>query len=72
MLRRVRMLSTFVVLGAWLSPATGHADWPRCDEGGPGSSTCSVSWETGSCNITCNVGSACCSVYDGCYCIFEQ
>lgn len=72
MLRWLRVASTLTIVSVALEPRPAQAYWPVCDEGGPGSNSCSTSWENGSCQITCEVGSACCSVYNGCHCLFEM
>lgn len=74
----LRLIAFLVIAigGGGPMSATGEArsavEWPRCDEGGPGARTCSYTIPGGACSITCHVGSACCSVYDGCYCLLDE
>lgn len=69
----LRALSVLaLVLTSFSTPARAdNHEWPRCDTGGAGSSSCTVELPGGSCSITCSVGAACCSIYDGCYCAYD-
>jgi hypothetical protein len=72
MLRWIRVTSFLTIALVSVDVREARAEWPTCDEGGPGATTCSIVWEYGSCQITCNVGSACCSSYNGCYCLYDM
>ena len=70
----IRTLAVLVTIGALFGQpeSISAADWPRCDTGGAGATTCTGEIPGGVCTITCSVGSACCSIYDGCNCLYDM
>lgn len=71
---KIRFVAVILLVATHLAtpPDAESRDWPRCDTGGSGSTSCTGEFPGGSCSITCSVGSACCSLYDGCYCAYDM
>jgi hypothetical protein len=78
--RLVRIIAVIVMIALELTSGTSASASARrftqCDEGGPGTSSCSLGWcpygppEEGApnCNVTCGNGYSSCCLYDTCRC----
>jgi hypothetical protein len=68
--RSILVIATFVLLCGSLSLArpaaatTGYGD-AKCDDGGPGHSTCNVTGDDGACEMTCPSTHYACCMKDG-------